>query len=138
MKGMRVVGWILFSIFLSLGVASGQTVVTGLIVDAKDLSSFNPTASVKILDEEGREVYGSAYLDKQWVEKHGVVGYASSLADAKANERVGKNPHLVRAIRVTGPNNKDLVISQEDARKIRDLAKHLNFLDHAKVVIVVP
>ncbi len=117
--------------------AFGQAVVTGLIVDAKDLS-FNPTASVKILDEEGREVYGSAYLDKQWVEKHGVVGYANSLADAKGNERVGKNPHVVKAIRVTGPNNKDLVLSEEDARKVRELGKHLNFLDQAKVVIVVP
>ena len=117
--------------------AFGQAVVTGLIVDAKDLS-FNPTASVKILDEEGREVYGSAYLDKQWVEKQGVVGYANSLADAKGNERVGKNPHVVKAIRVTGPNNKDLVLSEEDARKVRELGKSLNFLDHAKVIIVVP
>ncbi len=117
--------------------AFGQAVVTGLIVDAKDLS-FNPTASVKILDEEGREVYGSAYLDKQWAEKQGVVGYANSLADAKGNERVGKNPHVVKAIRVTGPNNKDLVLSEEDARKVRELGKHLNFLDQAKVVIVVP
>ena len=122
---------------MMVAAAFGQAVVTGLIVDAKDLS-FNPTASVKILDEEGREVYGSAYLDKQWVEKQGVVGYANSLADAKGNERVGKNPHVVKAIRVTGPNNKDLVLSEEDARKVRELGKNLNFLDQAKVVIVVP
>ncbi len=124
-------------IALSFHPIGAQQVYTGLIVDAKDLT-FNPTASVKILDEEGREIYGSAYHDKQWVEKHGVVGYANSLADAKRNDRVGKNPHVVKAIRVTGPNNKDLVLAEEDARKVRELGKHLNFLDQAKVVIVTP
>jgi hypothetical protein len=30
------------------------------------------------------------------------------------------------------------VISNDDARRVRDLAKNLNFLDAAKVVIIVP
>jgi hypothetical protein len=60
------------------------------------------------------------------------------LAQAKANPRVAGNPLVIKAIKVTGPNNKDLVISNDDARRIRDLAKHLNFLDAAKVVIIVP
>jgi hypothetical protein len=127
----------LFLMGMSVSLALGQTVVTGLIIDARG-TSFNPTASPKILDEDGREVYGSAYLDKGWVAKHGVVGYSKSIEDAKANPRVGKNPHLVKPLRVTGPNNKDLVLAEEDARKIRQMAKSLNFLDQAKVVIVVP
>ncbi len=120
-----------------LSPAFGQSVVTGLIVDAGHLS-FNPTASPKILDEEGRQVYGSAYLDKQWVEKHGVVGYAKSIDEARGNQRVAGSPYVVKAIRVTGPNNRELVISGEEARKIREMSKHLNFLDQAKVMIVVP
>jgi hypothetical protein len=114
-----------------------QGVYTGLIVDARNLS-FTPSASPKILDEDGREVYGSAYLDKEWVEKHGVVGYAKSLTEGKANSRVAGNPYVVKAIKVTGPNSKDLIVSNADAQKIRELTKHLSFLDHAKVVIVVP
>lgn len=131
----------LFGVMIFLGMlwtpAFGQSVVTGLIVDAGHLS-FNPTASPKILDEEGRQVYGSAYLEKQWVEKHGVVGYAKSIDEAKGNPRVAGSPYVVKAIRVTGPNNRDLVISGEEARKIREMSKHLNFLDQAKVMIVVP
>jgi hypothetical protein len=123
--------------FLMIELAMSQVVYTGLIVDARDLS-FTPSASPKILDEDGREIFGSAYLDKKWVEQQGVVGYAKDLAEAKANSRVGKNPYVVKAIKVTGPNSKDLIISNADARKIRELAKHLNFLDHAKVVLVVP
>ncbi len=128
-----------FMIFiLSLfGLALAQTVYTGLIFDAQTLT-FTPSASVKILDEDGREVYGSAYVAKEWADKHGIVSYAKSLDEAKANQRVAGNPLVIKAVRVTGPNNKDLVVSNDDARRVRDLAKHLNFLDAAKVVIIVP
>jgi K+-transporting ATPase c subunit len=123
--------------FLIIGLALAQGVYTGLIIDAKNLS-FTPSASPKILDEDGREIYGSAYLDKKWVEKQGVVGYAKSLAEAKANSRVAGNPYVVKAIKTTGPNSKDLILSLADARKIRELAKNINFLDQAKVIIIVP
>jgi hypothetical protein len=123
---------LLFSSF-----AFSQTVYTGIIFDAQNLP-FTPSASPKILDEDGREVYGSAYVEKQWVERHGIVGYAKSIEEAKGNERVAKNPLIIKPIKVAGANNRDLIVSNEDARKIRDLAKHLNFLDLAKVMIVVP
>jgi len=119
------------------GWAPAQTVYTGLIFDAQNLS-FIPSASVKVLDEDGREVYGSAYVSKDWAEKQGIVSYVKDMDQAKANQRVAGNPLVIKAIKVTGPNNKDLVISNDDARRIRDLAKHLNFLDAAKVVIIVP
>jgi hypothetical protein len=128
----------LFTLIFSLaGSAFSQTVYTGLIFDAQTLT-FTPSASVKILDEDGREVYGSAYVSKDWADKHGIVSYVKDLAQAKANQRVAGNPLVIKAIKVTGPNNKDLVISNDDARRIRDLAKHLNFLDAGKVVIIVP
>jgi hypothetical protein len=83
-------------------------------------------------------VYGSAYVSKDWADKQGIVSYAKSLDQAKANPRVAGNPLVIKVVRVTGPNNKDLVISNDDARRVRDLAKNLNFLDAAKVVIIVP
>ena len=135
----KVLSAAILTIFiLSLaGLALAQTVYTGLIFDAQNLT-FTPSASVKILDEDGREVYGSAYVSKDWAEKQGIVSYVKDLAQAKANQRVAGNPLVIKAIKVTGPNNKDLVISNEDARKVRDLSKNINFLDAAKVVIIVP
>jgi hypothetical protein len=135
----KVLSAAILTIFiLSLsGLTLAQTVYTGWIFDAQTLT-FTPSASVKILDEDGREVYGSAYVSKDWAEKQGIVSYVKDLAQAKANQRVAGNPLVIKAIKVTGPNNKDLVISNDDARRVRDLAKHLNFLDAAKVVIIVP
>lgn len=135
----KVLSAAIFMIFILPlpGLSLAQTVYTGLIFDAQSLT-FTPSASVKILDEDGREVYGSAYVARDWADKHGIVSYAKTLAQAKDNQRVAGNPLVIKAVQVTGPNNKDLVISNDDARRVRALAKHLNFLDAAKVVIVVP
>jgi len=135
-KVLSVAFFLIFILSLS-GFPLAQTVYTGLIFDAQSLP-FTPSASVKILDEDGREIYGSAYVAKDWADKHGIVSYSKTLDQAKANQRVAGNPLVIKAVRVTGPNNKDLVISNDDARRVRDLAKHLNFLDAAKVVIIVP
>jgi hypothetical protein len=137
MKRATCVGAIIGLMLISSGALYSQTVYTGLIFDAQS-SSFIPSASVKILDEDGREVYGSAYVSKEWAEKQGIVGYAKTVDDAKANQRVAGTPLVIKAMKATGPNNKDLVISNEDARKVRDLSKNINFLDKAKVMVVVP
>ena len=137
MKKWMAAGSLFGLMLLLLGPAFSQGVFTGLIVDAQNLS-FTPSAAPKILDEDGREVYGSAYVDKEWLEKQGIVGYSKSLSEARANSRVSGNPFVVKAIRVAGANNRDLVLSNEDARKIRELSKSLNFLDQAKVIIIVP
>jgi hypothetical protein len=137
MKKMMATLSLLGLILILSGLAFSQGVITGLIIDAQD-SRFTPSAAPKIMDEDGREIYGSAYVDKEWLEKQGIVGYAKSLAEAKANSRVSGNPLVVKAVRVAGANNRDLILSNEDARKIRELSKNLNFLDQAKVVIIVP
>jgi len=135
-KGIAVL-FVFGFILMAFGVVFSQTVYTGIIFEAQHLS-FLPSASPKILDEDGREVYGSAYVDKGWVEKQGIVGYAKSLDEAKVNQRVAENPLVIKAVKVTGANNRDLVISNEDARKIRELARNINFLERSKVMIVVP
>jgi hypothetical protein len=137
MKRVIYIGAIVGLMLISSGALYSQTVYTGLIFDAQS-SSFIPSASVKILDEDGREVYGSAYVSKEWAEKEGIVGYAKTVDDAKANQRVAGTPLVIKAMKATGPNNKDLVISNEDARKVRDLSRNINFLDKAKVMVVVP
>ncbi|HYB20903.1 MAG TPA: hypothetical protein VEH09_08230 [Thermodesulfobacteriota bacterium] len=137
MKKAIAVLFVFGFILMAFGVVFSQTVYTGIIFEAQHLS-FLPSASPKILDEDGREVYGSAYVDKGWVEKQGIVGYAKSLDEAKVNQRVAENPLVIKAVKVTGANNRDLVISNEDARKIRELARNINFLERSKVMIVVP
>lgn len=110
--------------------------VSGLVVDATGLD-VTPAMAPKILDEEGNEVYGTTKVLRQFAMQQGVVGYHNSVAGASGDERVVGNPLVVRALRSTGPNGCDLIISTADAGRIRSAAENLAFLDECRVMIVL-
>jgi len=114
--------------------ASGA--VSGLVVDATGLD-VTPAMAPKILDEEGNEVYGTTKVMRQFAMQQGVVGYHNNVAGASGDERVAGNPLVVRALRATGPNGCDLIISTADAGRIRSAAENLAFLDECRVMIVL-
>ncbi len=111
-------------------------VYTGLIIDARGLH-VQPALAPKILDQLGNEVYGTGYVDREYAVKIGVVGYEKDLNRARANERVADNPLIVKAIKVSGKNQTDLVISNADAQIIRTAANNMNFLEQCKVMIIL-
>jgi hypothetical protein len=113
-----------------------EIVFSGLIIDCKGLG-IKPALSPKVLDEEGREVYGSAYISKEWAVKYGVVGYAKAVADAAKLERIGTTPGQIKAVKAEGQNSTDIVISKADAEDIRSAAKNLKFLSECRVIFVL-
>jgi hypothetical protein len=117
--------------------AKKETIFTGLIINCKGLK-IKPALSPRVLDESGREVYGSAYVSREWAVKYGVVGYAKEVAAAaKQTSRVGKAPGQVKAQKAHGSNSTDVVISNDDAADIRSAAKNLKFLSECRVIFVV-
>lgn len=113
-----------------------SAVYTGLVVDASGLGA-RPALSPKIIDEAGNEVYGTGYVSREYALQVGVVGYEKDLTRARANERVTGNPLVFKALRATGPNKTDIVISNQDAQVIRSAAVNLNFLQQCRVMIVL-
>jgi hypothetical protein len=93
--------------------------------------------SPKVLDEEGREVYGSAFVSQEWATKYGIVGYGKDVEAAKKNDRVAANPILVKATKASGTGGCDIVISAADAQGMRDMSQNLSFLEQCRVLIVV-
>jgi len=114
----------------------GEQLYTGLIIDARGLGA-RPAFSPKILDETGREVYGSSYVSRELLIKQGLVGYAKELADASENERVAENPLVVRGIRTSWLGNSDIIISRTDADILLDTAGNSAFLEECRVIIVL-
>jgi hypothetical protein len=110
--------------------------ISGVVVDATGLDA-TPAMAPKILDEDGEEVYGTTKVMRQYAMQQGVVGYHNNVARASEDERVAGNPLVVRALRTTGPNGCDLIISNQDARQIRQAASNLPFLDECRVMIVL-
>jgi hypothetical protein len=117
------------------GVATGQ-LYTGLIVDARGLG-VRPAMAPKIFNEEGKEVYGSAYINRDWAVREGMVGYLKDPAAAQANPRVTDKPLLVKAMKVTGEGRVDTVISNADAAALQSAAENLSMLEKCRVIILV-
>ena len=114
----------------------GSAVYTGVVFDSRGLS-IRPAMAPKVLDEDGREVYGSAFVSAEWAAKYGIVGYVKDLDAAKKNDRVAANPLVVKAVKISGSGGSDLVISNADAQGLKDMSKNLSFLEQCRVLIVV-
>ncbi|MDY6904932.1 MAG: LPP20 family lipoprotein [Thermodesulfobacteriota bacterium] len=116
--------------------ASQNAIFTGLVVDARGLNA-KPAMAPKIVDEDDREVYGSAFVSREFAIQQGMSGYSKQLEAAKSNERVTDNPVVVKGLDTQGPGKCDIVISNADAAKLRSASENLSFLKKCKVMIVV-
>jgi hypothetical protein len=116
--------------------ASGGRVYTGLIIDAKGLEA-RPAMSPKVVDENGKEVYGSAYVSREFAVQQGMSGYARDLTAANENPRVTNDPLIVKGLRAQGPGKCDIVISNADAAKILSSSENLSFLQKCRVMVVL-
>jgi hypothetical protein len=111
-------------------------IYTGLVVNAIGLNA-RPAMSPKIIDETGQEVYGSAFVSREYAVQQGMSGYAKDITAAQSNPRVTNNPLTVKGLKTEGPGNSDIVISNADASKLRSASEHLSFMKKCRVMIVV-
>lgn len=109
---------------------------TGLIIDARG-TGVRPAMSPKIYDPRGREVYGSAYVSREFATSQGMMGYVKSVQAARGTDRVKGNPALIKALEARGANKADLVISQADADALRVISKQQTFLKESRVMVVL-
>jgi hypothetical protein len=115
--------------------AAGQA-FTGLIIDARGLG-VRPAMAPKVLNEDGKEVYGSAWINRDWAVREGMAGYLKDPAQAQANPRVTDKPLIVKAIKASGEGRSDVVISNADAGMIHGASQNLSFLEKCRVIILV-
>lgn len=109
---------------------------TGLVIDARGIGA-RPAMSPRIYDEEGKEIYGSANVDREYAVQQGMSGYARDLTSAQSNQRVTANPVTVKALKTGGAGKSDIVISNADAGLIRASAENASFMKKCRVMIVL-
>lgn len=109
---------------------------TGLVVDARGIAA-RPAMSPRIFDEDGKEVYGSANVDREYAVQQGMSGYARDLTAAQSNQRVTNSPLTVKALKTSGAGKADLIIANADARQIRASAENASFMKKCRVMIVL-
>ena len=118
----------------SASTASG--VFTGLLIDARG-TEISPALSPKVLNEDGDVIYGFADVDRQFSLEQGMMGYLKDPQAARTNERIKDRPIEIKALHSSGKNNADLVISNADGVRLRQMNREQSFLREARVIVVL-
>ena len=119
----------------SASTATSAETISGLIIDATGLSG-RPCMSPKIIVEgSGRALYGPASMSRNEAIIKGTVGYANSVANAMNLKRIGGNPMVVRAVKMSGKS--DCLVSKADSVRIFSADTYNDFLKKGHVVIVL-
>ncbi|MBN1932391.1 MAG: hypothetical protein JW786_12375 [Desulfobacterales bacterium] len=111
-------------------------IYTGLVVDARGLN-VKAAMSPKILDENGREAYGAAFVSREFAVQQGMSGYMKDFSAAQTDPRVLNSPLTVKGLRIQDARPTDIVISNADASKLRSASENLFFLKKCRVIIVI-
>lgn len=114
---------------------SNVTTYTGVLLDARGVD-FNRALFPRIVNEDGRIVYGPEFFLPTYAIERGAVGYYNSLPAAMTDDRVGYNPLRINAIRAAGKNTTDLMIADSDARRLHGSLENLKLLERCRVVIL--
>jgi len=113
-----------------------SNIFTGMVVDARGMRAV-PVLAPKILDENLEEVFGPAYVSREFAVQHGVARYTTDIWKAKFNPRVSDNPLIVKALKTLWPGRCDFIISNADAAKLKSASEHLQFRKECRVIIVL-
>jgi hypothetical protein len=113
----------------------GDVKNTGLVIDARGAKVL-PSMAPRLVDEDSKVIYSSEFLEENALEKLGVVGYFKDMEAAKKSKRIGKEPLLLKAMKLD-KSSTDVRLSNADARLLRDPNANLSYLTEGRVIIVV-
>lgn len=117
-------------------VVAGAKPYTGLIVDARTLN-LEPLLYPTIVSEQGREIYSSVFISREFAVQNGVCAYLCNMDQALASARTGSNPLVVKALRKTGDKTGAIVVSMADAKTLDRATERHIFLKECRVIVVV-
>ena len=110
---------------------------SGMIVDAKGLKAVKPAMVPKIVDETGKEIYGPAFVSREYAIQSGMSGYMKDITRAREYVRVKPNPLVVKGLKAEHQGRSVIVVSNADASKLRHSSENLSFLKQCRVIILL-
>ncbi|NDY73209.1 hypothetical protein DO021_04035 [Desulfobacter hydrogenophilus] len=116
--------------------AIGARAYTGLIVDARRVN-VEPVLYPTIVSEQGREIYSSVFISREFAVQNGVCAYVYDMDQALSSDRAGSNPLVVKALRKTGDKTGAIVMSIADAKTLDRATERHTFLKKCRVIVVV-
>lgn len=116
-------------------------VYTGLIVDARGLG-LQRGMSPKVFSESGQLVYAGVAVSYEFLQQAGIVSYGQELTPEllkriQPSGTIKVSPLVVKALRVTGSPETNVIISDDDAQAILDALDIYDFLAQYSVVFLI-
>lgn len=112
---------------------------SGIIVDGRGLGLETTMAPI-LMGENLEAVYGAVNVDIQRCVTVGMVEYAKNLEEAKKSSRAGKNPLIVKGMKAVGGVNSanpvNVILSNEDAKIVKQIGLNSDVLKNGMVVVV--
>jgi len=118
------------------GIDGSRLRYSGLVLDARGLG-LTPSLLSEIWDENGDEVFGSAFASREFAVQYGMARYVTDLKAAMAHPRVAPKPLVVKGLKSEQSRLTLTVISNSDAAKIRGAVENLLLLRKCRVIIVL-
>ena len=109
---------------------------TGLVIDARGLT-LEPILYPTIVSEEGKAVYSSLFISREFAVQYGVAAYVCEMSAALSSRRIGSNPMVFKALRKADSNTGAIVVSISDAETLEKVTERHKFLKECRVIIVV-
>ncbi len=109
---------------------------TGVVVDARGLGA-HPALLPRLLDRQGRELYGPAWVGRELAVGTGMAVYVRDPETAGSHRRVGPAPLPLTACAASGPGRTDLVLDDESAARLAALPEAARLLGQGRVVIIL-
>lgn len=123
--------------------SAGEPVYTGLVVHAKG-TDLERGMSPRIWDENGQLVFAGIGAGESQMFEQGLVAYTTDLRDGISHPRLKVSdayplrlPLVVEAQGTRGLPRTDVIVSEADARRIREAVAAYDFLGRFAVVIVL-
>lgn len=109
---------------------------TCLIIDVRNLP-FMPSFAPRVFSKNGRLIYGPEFLNAATGKERGVVGFYYSLEHPELARRVGKKALYVLPLTVSGKNQTNVVLAEEDVEDIFGHPVTLKNLRKARVAFIL-
>ena len=114
-----------------------NSLFSGLLIDASSVADFELATIPKIRDQEGNIIYPSEQTSYDDIVNKRGVSYDFDLSDAIKNKRVATSPFIIKALSTYKNLASDLIITTEDAQRVRSSNSTVAAMNKAGVLIVV-
>jgi len=140
---------------------------TGILIDAREITTLEPAFFPQIVSEEGEVLYSASQVEREVLVNQGMVKYVTEkeqqiaelagerpfivkpillasnapnnlLAKAKSRKGQGKGHNLIiKSTKSAGQQPVNIVLSLEDAKKLKQLNKQFKFDKQGKYIILI-